>query len=254
MSEAASEKSAARDTPETRPVSVGGLERFSLVDWPGCIVATVFCQGCGWRCRYCHNPDLMPFLAADCGARDAGEAPDSGRWTWAAVRAWLRDRRGLLDGVVFSGGEPTLQAGLVAAVGQVREMGFRVGLHTGGPAPAALRAVLPLVDWVGFDFKAPFADYSRVTGRPGGEAARASLTLVLRSGVDHEVRTTWHPALLSECELRAMADTLVAAGARAWVLQRFRAEGCVDAALRSEPAGEPPVEHLARAGLVVTVR
>ena len=66
--------------------------------------------------------------------------------------AWLQNRRGLLDGVVFSGGEPTLQPGLEAAAGQVRELGFRVGLHTAGSAPAALREVLPLLDWVGFDF------------------------------------------------------------------------------------------------------
>lgn len=246
------------DTPETRPVEVGGLERFSLVDWPGRIVATVFCQGCGWRCRYCHNPGLMTFRPERAGGatENADDAPIGGdaRWTWPAVLAWLRDRRGLLDGVVFSGGEPTLQSGLTAAVGQVRELGFRVGLHTAGPAPAALRAVLPLVDWVGFDFKAPFADYARVTGRRGGEAARASLALVIASGVSCEVRTTWHPALLDAADLRTMAATLAAAGARSWVVQRFRAEGCADTALRTEPAGEPDAEVLTRAGLVVSVR
>ena len=103
--------------------------------------------------------------------------PSAARWTWSAVLAWLQNRRGLLDGVVFSGGEPTLQPGLEVAAGQVRELGFRVGLHTAGSAPAALREVLPLLDWVGFDFKAPFADYSRVTaGADRGRTAQAAAT------------------------------------------------------------------------------
>lgn len=236
---------------QARPLAVGGLERFSVVDWPGQITATVFCQGCGWRCRYCHNPGLIPF-------RGLGEALSAEHeWTWPATLAWLRDRRGLLDGVVFSGGEPTLQAGLADAVRATRELGFRVGLHTGGPAPDALARVLPLIDWVGFDFKAPFEKYIGVTGRAGGEAARQSLRMIRAAGVAVEVRTTWHPDLLSAGDLAEMAEALVEAGVGEWVLQRFRAEGCEDAELNAGAVaglGYPPVAGLERPGLTLRVR
>lgn len=243
---------AARET-----LAVGGLERFSLVDWPGMITATVFCQGCGWRCRYCHNPHLRAFAgrsmsASGVAAKGATEGADG--WTWPGVLAWLRDRRGLLDGVVFSGGEPTLQRDLRAAMGQVRELGFRLGLHTAGPDPGALAAVLPLVEWVGFDFKAPFADYGRVTRAGGGEAAARSFALVQRAGVAFEIRTTWHPELLSEIDLHVMADTLAASGVATWVVQRFRAGGCADQALCATPLGAFDGAALARPGLVVRVR
>lgn len=233
-----------------RPLVIGGLERFSVVDWPGQITATVFCQGCGWRCRYCHNPGLIPFRAP------GSEAPGEHGWTWPTVLAWLRDRRGLLDGVVFSGGEPTLQPGLADAVRATRELGFRVGLHTGGPVPETLGEVLPLLDWVGFDYKAPFAEYIRVTGRVGGDAARQSLRMIRAAGVTCEVRTTWHPELLSAGDLVAMADALAAEGPGEWVLQRFRPDGCEDAELIAGATGlgDPPVEDLVRPGLRISVR
>lgn len=175
-------------------------------------------------------------------------------WTWPAVLAWLRDRRGLFDGVVFSGGEPTLQPGLPAAMRQARELGFRIGLHTGGPVPELLAAALPLADWVGFDFKAPCDAYLRITGRPGGEAAHASLRLVKQAGVECEVRTTWHPSLLSEKDLDAMAEILGAAGYGRWVLQCFRPEGCADAELCAVPLGPVPAGVFQRPGLEVCVR
>lgn len=229
----------------TSALRIGGLEKFSAVDWPGRLVATVFCQGCGWRCRYCHNPHLIPFRTG---------APSEGEWTWPTIRAWLRDRRGLLDGVVFSGGEPTLQPALPAAMAEARELGFRVGLHSGGPVPELFAAALALADWVGFDFKAPFTEYGRVTGRPGGRAAEESLRLLRASGVAHEVRTTWHPDLLREEDLRAMSCTLRAAGETRWVLQKFRPEGCADAHLAAQPIGEPPEALLREAGLEICVR
>lgn len=246
--------SAASTPPSRADFHVGGLAPFSTVDWPGMMTATVFGQGCGWRCRYCHNPQLVPFRrqTSDTPSADA----DPAHWTWPSVAGWLRDRRGLLDGVVFSGGEPTLQSGLPAAMRQVRELGFRVGLHTGGPVPAALLEALPLADWVGFDFKAPFADYARVTGRPGsGDAAETSLRLLRRSGVAHEIRTTWHPILLGEAHLLRMSACLVDLGVREWVVQRARPDGCADSELRLHPCPEVPASVVrAHPALEVRVR
>ncbi len=202
-------------------LKVGGLAPLSSCDWPGQLAATVFCQGCAWRCRYCHNAHLLP--------------PDAPRLhSWPAVTAFLLQRRRLLDGVVFSGGEPTLQRGLPAAIGVVRDMGFRVGLHTAGPYPDRLSDILPLVDWIGFDAKAPFSAYEQVTGVPGsGDRARESLRQVIASGKPYEVRTTLHPLLLDVPGLESLAAELAELGVENYAVQRFRSTGCRDAVLNA---------------------
>ena len=156
---------------------VGGLTRCSASDYPGKLAAVVFCQGCAWRCGYCHNPHLLP-------ARGKEELP------WARVVSFLERRRGLLDAVVFSGGEPTLQSGLARAMREVKAMGFLVGLHTAGIVPRRLAEVLPLLDWVGMDVKAPFEEHERVSGKRGSASrARASRELIRASGVACEFHT-----------------------------------------------------------------
>jgi pyruvate formate lyase activating enzyme len=205
--------------PGSAELRVGGLARLSTCDWPGELVATVFCQGCPWACPYCHNPHLLP-------ARGDHELP------WAEVLTFLGGRRGLLDGVVFSGGEATLQAALPGAIGAVRDMGFRVGLHTAGPSPTRLAALLPRLDWVGFDVKAPFADYHRITGIAGsGAKARESLLLLRDSGVAFQARTTVHPALLDGESMSRLRAELAELGIESLKIQPFRAEGCADPAL-----------------------
>jgi pyruvate formate lyase activating enzyme len=195
---------------------IGGFTPLSTTDWPGMLAAVVFCQGCPWRCRYCHNPGLIP-------ARGEREVE------WDSVLGLLRRRRGLLDAVVFSGGEPTLHAGLSDAIREVRKLGFKIGLHTGGMYPQRLATILPLLDWVGMDVKAPFSDYASITGAPdSGEYALASLDLILQSGVEHEIRTTVHPTLLDDETLRRLADELAERGVKHYVIQAFRSQGCQD--------------------------
>ena len=156
---------------------VGGLTRLSATDYPGKLAAVVFCQGCAWRCGYCHNPELQP-------ARGRQEIP------WPDVLAFLGRRRGLLDAVVFSGGEPTLQPGLAAAMREVKALGFLVGLHTAGIVPRRLAEVLPLLDWVAMDAKARFEEHERVTRvRGSARRARQSLDLIVASGVARELHT-----------------------------------------------------------------
>lgn len=198
---------------------VGGFVPLSMTDYPGELAAVVFCQGCPWRCGYCHNPHLIP---ADGPAAHA----------WSDIRAWLGGRRGLLDAVVFSGGEPTLQRGLAEAMQEVRALGFKVGLHTGGAYPERLQALLPLCDWVGLDIKASFGRYDEVTGVPGSAArVRASLAALVASGVAHECRTTVHRSLHALHDLLALAEELLAEGVECYVLQPFRAQGCQDVGL-----------------------
>ncbi len=192
----------------------------------------LFCQGCPWSCVYCHNPHLIPSDAV------ASSRP------WEEALSFLRRRVGLLDAVVFSGGEPTLQDGLADAMRDVQRLGFQIGLHTAGAYPERLAEVLPLLDWVGLDVKAPFERYDAINGAPGsGAKALASLRLIVESGVEHECRTTVHPALFTEPELRALSESLFALGARRHVLQAFRAAGCRDESLNAS-ADAPALSRL----------
>jgi pyruvate formate lyase activating enzyme len=222
-------------TAEPAALEVGGFVPFSSTDWPGKLAAVVFMQGCPWRCAYCHNTSLQSKRRGD------GQA-------WGEIVEVLERRVGLLDAVVFSGGEPTLDAGLPAAIATVRAMGFQVGLHSAGLDPNRLKALLPLVDWVGLDVKTSFADYADVTGvARSGKSAKSSLAHVLASGVAHELRTTYHPALLGDQALIDLARCLRAAGARDWVLQQWQEheESADDPLMSKAPAGARPAPLLA---------
>lgn len=217
-----------------RPLKVGGYTPFSTTDYPGQLAAVVFVQGCPWRCGYCHNPHLQ--------ARTR-DSPLS----WGALLAGLERRVGLLDAVVFCGGEATMDPALGGAIQQVRALGFKVGLETACIYPDRLKKLLPLLDWVGFDVKAPFGRYADITGVAGsGEPARASVEAILASGIDYECRTTVHPAQLPPPVLMELAKTLADMGVANYVLQEFRATGCGDQALvNAAIAGYPGEDTLA---------
>ncbi|NLT25135.1 MAG: anaerobic ribonucleoside-triphosphate reductase activating protein [Microbacteriaceae bacterium] len=214
-------------------LAIAGLVPFGTVDWPGRLAATVFCQGCPWACGYCHNHELI------C-SRTPGRVP------WQEVRELLAARRGLLDGIVFSGGEALRQPAVLDAMREARDAGFGVALHTAGAFPNRLRDALHLVDWVGLDIKALPEHYAEVVGRPGarGQAWRA-LEMLLASEVDFEVRTTVAPG-------RTAADALEAArrcralGVRAFALQRARGTGTRPGFAATADGWEAQCDALAR--------
>jgi pyruvate formate lyase activating enzyme len=225
---------------------VGGFVPFTAADYPGALAAVVFCQGCPWRCGYCHNPHLVP-------ARGDAERDFDG------ILDWLTTRRGLLDAVVFSGGEPTAQAALTDAIAAVRARGFKVGVHTGGAYPRRLEELLQYIDWVGIDVKAPFAAYESVTGATrSGVAAWTSLDRVLAAGVAHEVRTTVHPTLTPLDAMESLARELASRGIERWVLQPFRPKGCANAdvvaAARETPFDDRLLARLTRHVADIVVR
>ncbi len=204
---------------------VGGLVPLTTLDFPDHLACVLFCQGCGWRCRYCHNPQLIPA----CGEREK---------RWDEVLEFLRQRIGLLEAVVFSGGEPTLQQALPEAIAEVRAMGFKIGLHSAGIKPRLFRQVLPLVDWVGFDVKA-LPEYSTlITGVEGsGKANWQSLQYLLDSDVAYECRTTVHWHLFDTERLWCMAQRLRALGVERFVVQCVRIARMLDQSLA--PAQAP---------------
>lgn len=186
---------------------MGGLTPFTTIDFPGRLAAVLFCQGCPWRCGYCHNPHLQPRAAPTL--------------SWDVVRNFLASRRGLLDGIVFSGGEPLWQRALGPAMQAVREEGFAIALHTGGGNAARMRSILHHADWVGFDVKAPFDRYEAIAGVDAGAQARESLLALIDSGMPYETRTTVDAAL-PIADLHHLADELEALDVRHWVLQKRR--------------------------------
>ncbi len=199
--------------PKADDLQIAGLTRLSGCDWPGMLVATVFLQGCPLACTYCHNPALL-------------DPRTSGVIEWQEVRDLLARRRGMLDGVVFSGGEPMRQAGLASAMREVRDLGFRVGLHTAGVYPKRFAEVLPLCDWVGLDIKAPQRLYGMITGVQSSAAkALACLRLAVGSPVDLQVRTTVDPTVLTPEIVAELTASLLAEGVPEHVLQEVRTEG-----------------------------
>lgn len=195
---------------------VGGLLSMTTLDYPDHLACVLFCQGCAWRCRYCHNPELI-------------RAGAPSELNWQQVLSFLHTRRGLLDAVVFSGGEATLQKALPAAMRRVRELGFKVGLHSAGIRPDAFRRVLPLCDWVGFDVKGLEEEVALITGVTGsGQANWNSLERLLASGVAYECRTTVHWQLLDCHRLQRLGERLAGLGVEHFVVQLARSGRMLD--------------------------
>lgn len=193
-------------------IFIGGIEKFSVVDYPGKIAAVVFLKGCPWRCPFCYNTHLQ-------------KLDDDTNFFWHQFKTFLEKRKGILDAVVFSGGEPLLQKKIVGAIQEVRELGFQVGVHTGGYYPETLKEILPLIHWVGFDVKAPF-EKERYKKAVGGveslDKTLQSLEILLESPVDFETRTTCDPRLLTIEDIYTIAKDLKSRGVRKYNLQRYR--------------------------------
>lgn len=171
---------------------VGGVVSLSTVDYPDYISLVIFLQGCGWRCKYCHNQHLQPIEL-------------SHSLPWEDILELLRSRRGFVDAVVFSGGEPLIQEALPDAIMEVKNMGFMIGLHTAGAVPEMLAKVAPMTDWIGFDVKNDFKDYELITGVPNsGKTALESLKLLVALNVNFEVRITMYKTL----EISVIVDLL----------------------------------------------
>jgi pyruvate formate lyase activating enzyme len=218
-----------------RMLKVGGITPFTATDYPGKLAAVVFVQGCPWQCGYCHNPHLQLRLQ---------KSP----LEWPKVLGLLEKRVGLIDGVVFSGGEPTLDPGLGNAIRDVRKLGFKVGLHSSGAYPQRLAELLPELDWVALDVKAQFDRYEKITGvAESGLQTLACAEAILASGTPYEFRTTVHPSLLNEDDLREIANTLAGMGVKNYALQVFRSQGCKTKALKSTALAGYPGEDVVQA-------
>ena len=167
-------------------------EPLSLTDFPGRLATTVFTVGCNFACPYCHNPELVTVRE------------DTPQLTEETFFAFLKRRRGKLNGVCITGGEPTLHADLAGFVERIRALGYAVKLDTNGSNPEVLGHLLETnsLDYVAMDVKAPPSGYSEMTGNPYALVlAEASIRLLAESNTVHEYRTTVLPLLFAEIDI-----------------------------------------------------
>ncbi len=217
-----------------------GLVKFTLVDYPGKIGCIVFSGGCNLRCPFCHNPCLV---------FDPASQP---RVTEQEFFHFLERRKGLLEGVVFSGGEPLLQPDAPEIVGRVREMGYCAKIDTNGTLPERVEALLDRAgaDAFGIDCKAPKERYCQLTGSRDPEVAEKvyrSIALAQASGAELDIRTTVHKALLDEAALGVMYEELKAAGVEQWTLQQYHPVEVIDDELSAkETFSDAELVHIAR--------
>lgn len=187
----------------------GGFEKCTLVDYPGKVTCMVYTIGCNFRCPYCHNPELV-------------DETIETTYSEAVILDFLDTRKGLLDGVVITGGEPTMHEELPAFARRVKEKGFLVKLDTNGTNPEMLGRAIDegLVDYVAMDMKSPLETYSQTVARAVDvEAIRESISILLASSIEYEFRTTIVKSLLSCEDLKRIGEAI--RGAKCYYLQKF---------------------------------
>jgi len=224
---------------------IRGFIENTLLDWEGKIAAVVFLPGCNFRCPYCHARHLVEPLPSD------EEIPIE------AILLNLKRQQGWIDGVVISGGEPTLHPGLIALVKLFRAQGVEVKLDTNGSNPETLKQLLErgLLDYVAMDVKAPL-DY-RYCETAGADvdldALRSSIALLLGGHVPYEFRTTVCPTFTAEEDVRQIGEAV--RGARLLYLQSFRPVNCLDRDLESvKPYNPDRMRELCRVASVYVRR
>jgi pyruvate formate lyase activating enzyme len=191
-------------------MKIAGLQKVSLIDYPGKISATVFTQGCNFRCPYCHNPELVdPERYQECLLEDE-------------IFSYLEKRRGKLQAVVITGGEPTIQSDIVSFAQRIKAMGYLIKLDTNGSQPEVLKGLIDhkLLDYIAMDIKGPIGKYAAVTRAPvKGKTIREGIEIIKASGINCEFRTTIVKSQLEEADILAIG-TLIK-NAPLYVLQRY---------------------------------
>lgn len=204
-------------------VEIKGMEKASLLDYPGKVCAVVFLADCNFRCPFCQNPDLI-------------NRPDQlPNMPEQELFRLLKARGKWLDAVCISGGEPCLHKGLPAFAKRVKEKGFLVKLDTNGSNPRMIKHMLDgkLVDYIAMDIKGPLDKYAEIAGVPVDfRKLEQSIELIRNSGIDHEFRTTVLPKLLNEQDMIKIGKWLK--GSRLYAIQQFRPTNTLDPEFKQE--------------------
>lgn len=191
---------------------IGGLQKVTLIDYPGKVAATIFTQGCNFRCPYCHNPELVlpEHFSTPMSTDD--------------LFSFLVSRRDKLEAVCITGGEPTVHADLPEMLFRIKQLGYQVKLDSNGSRPDVLEAIITAgtADYIAMDIKAPLEKYPRVAGMPTSlvKQVEKSISLIMESGVDYEFRTTVMHPLLSLPDFEKIGNLI--AGATRYYLQNYQ--------------------------------
>jgi pyruvate formate lyase activating enzyme len=191
---------------------IGGIQKSSLIDYPGKFSCVVFLTGCNLTCPYCHNPDLVT-------CKPSNQSPFDEK----KIYAFLESRKGFLDGVVISGGEPTLNDSLPRFLEGIKHLGYSVKLDTNGTRPRMVKLLIEngLIDYIAMDIKTdPLAYTPYIAGDYNPRSILTSIQIIRESGLPHEFRTTCVKPMVNEKTIRDISQAI--AGVRLYALQRFR--------------------------------
>ncbi len=193
-------------------LGVKGFLPVSMLDWDGHLVTTLFTPGCNFRCPYCHNPDLV---------LNSNKLEDI---DFSIVEKHLRSKKGWLDGVVVTGGEPLIFKGLEELLSRIKKLGYKIKIDTNGALPGVLYKLFEdnLVDFVAMDIKTSFAKYSKVAGKDWHQSIEKSIQLILAKGIVHEFRTTVVPEYVTMDDVLEIAKFIK--GGRVYFLQQFSSQ------------------------------
>lgn len=205
-------------------MDIRGITKFSLVDYPGKIACIFFVGNCNFRCPFCHNPYLVLYHETQ------------PRISEKKIFAFLESRKGKIDGVVISGGEPAIYPKLGEFVCRIKEMGFAIKLDTNGSFPDKIIGMCEngLIDMLGIDYKATAALYNKVAASVIDKLAEKVQSLIkyaVQQNIPFEVRTTVHKKILSENDLKTMRSELDSLGVKDWTLQQFHHTEVIDETL-----------------------
>jgi pyruvate formate lyase activating enzyme len=215
-------------------MKIGGLQKVSLIDYPGQISSIIFLQGCNFKCPYCHNPELVDAkLFGLC-------LPEKD------VLGFLKTRVGKIDAVTITGGEPSIQNGLMPFIKSIKKMGFAVKLDSNGSAPEVIQNLLneKLLNFIAMDIKAPLEKYENIAQvQLEINSIKESIRIILKAKIEHEFRTTVVQSLLTEDDVLKIAKLI--SGARRYTLQQFVPSKTLDKKyLKEKPLSADVLEKL----------
>ncbi len=200
-------------------IQIGGLQKLTLIDYPGRIAATIFLTGCNFRCPWCYSSELVL----------PEKIKNQPKISQKELFKFLKERKNLIEGVVLCGGEPTVSKELISLIKKIKKMGFFVKLDTNGSDPKTLKKLIDerLIDYVAMDLKAPKKKYQKVTGtKIDVKKIQKSIDILMEGKIDYEFRSTIVPTLHKKEDVIEMAKWI--RGAKRYYLQNFRPEKTID--------------------------
>jgi pyruvate formate lyase activating enzyme len=210
-------------------MKIGGFQKITLIDYPGVIATTVFTVGCNFRCPFCHNPELVLSSQFVTGIEKNEEE----------FFKHLQNRKGKLEGVCITGGEPTIQSDIIDFIGKIKKLGFLVKLDSNGTRPDVLKKLIDakLVDFIAMDIKNTLDKYNQTIGlKTDIDRIKLSVNLIMQSGIPYEFRTTVVPGIHTEKDFDIIAKWIK--GAETYYLQEYREMKTLDPNMRKKTQGK----------------